>query len=208
MRALIYKDFVASKGSYLLVLLVSVVFGVLAFSQGQQAVLPATCLLMSSILIATSFGVEIQSNSPMFIFTTPISRKKYTSSKYIVAIFFSVLAFILAFVVSLMSKYTVGAAFFSGVLASIAPSLFASVQLPLIIKFGAEKGRIISVASFAIIFAGFNVFADMKEELIDLIQKIRTLNLYLLGVIMLVCSFVVLLVSIKVSQKIVRQKEY
>lgn len=208
MRPLVYKNFVAAKGSYLLVLVVFIIFAVLSFSQEQQVVLPATCLLMSSILTVTSFGVEIQSNSPKFVFTTPISREKYAASKYIISIFFSGLAFILALVIMLMAGSTFDVAFFSSALASVLPLLFSSIQLPLIIRFGAEKGRIISVVSFAIIFASFNVFTDMKEEIIKLIYKISTSNLYLIGVIVLVFSWVVLFASISISQKIVRQKEY
>lgn len=75
MRALLYKDFVSSKKSYLLSFIVILFIGIYGAKEGYYIVIPLLCVYLPVIFNNVSFAIDEQVDFYKFAFTSPISRK-------------------------------------------------------------------------------------------------------------------------------------
>lgn len=208
MKALLYKDFVASKSTYLGSILVALPLATYGLIRGVFLFLPLLCLYLPIILNAASFGSEAQCNFFKFAFTTPLSRKRYVRSKYLHPLFFSFLAFILTFIYLAVKGEAMRLALLVSAVALVLPLLFASLQLPFIFKFGADKSQLIMLATFMVLFVGTSYLGSNFEALYSVTAVLRHLNPYLLVAGLIVLMLSILGLSLAVSQKIIAGKEY
>ncbi len=208
MKALLYKDFVSSKSSLLLSLAIMLVIAIASIYQGMIFVIPFLFIYIPIILNATSFGNETQSNFPKFLFVTPITRKEYVKSKYMIAIIFSVLAFFSSSIIFYLEFNKLNLSLLIGIVTFAIPLLFSCIQVPFIIKFGEEKARIIFVITYFMIFGLSSYLSDKIVKIINFIQEINILNSYLVIGLVFVISIIALLISQNIGVEIVKRKEY
>ncbi len=162
MKSLILKDFYNishnAKSMFLILLVFAVAFLPTSGVQGYIF----TCAILCSMMIVTTFSFDEHSNWPLYAMVMPVSKKDIVAGKYFVLFAFSLIGIIFGLVVGTAGN--VIAESFSRPpeeIASISPLLsallalsfstvFGSISIPLAIRFGTEKGRILVLASFLI----------------------------------------------------------
>lgn len=208
MKALLYKDMVSAKTTYLLALAIMLAIAGYAVYHGAMIIIPFLFAFMPVILNAASFGNEAQSDFPKFVFTTPISRKAYVASKYILAVLFATMALISGLILFYLEHKSLNYAFVIAASSFAVPIIFSSFQIPFILKFGVEKGRIIVVAAYFLLFAITSYLGDTLSGFIHLVTKISQLNTYVIAGALIAAAILILTVSNNIGVSIMKRKEY
>ena len=162
MTGLIYKDFLALKGHLTTYLVFFLVYGGLCLSGVFTAsVLCGMVVLMSLITPMTTVTSDDVSRWNRFAIATPACRRGVVTGKYLFTllvtlastVFVSLLLVVLALAGGLeepLSELLLSALACAGI-----ALIMNAVALPLLLKFGAEKARMVSMALFLLVFAGF-----------------------------------------------------
>lgn len=162
MTGLIYKDFLALKGHLTTYLVFFLVYGGLCLSGVFTAsVLCGMVVLMSLITPMTTVTSDDVSRWNRFAIATPACRRGVVTGKYLFTllvtlastVFVSLLLAVLALAGGLeepLSELLLSALACAGI-----ALIMNAVALPLLLKFGAEKARMVSMALFLLVFAGF-----------------------------------------------------
>lgn len=139
----------------------------LGLSQTDTFILGYFPFLMIVLLIGTLSCDEADNGLP-FLFTLPIDRKLYIREKYLFCVAGTVVSFVLAWALYLVSLLVHGVSNVSGVLlenAGMIPVFLAvffitiSIMIPVQIKCGAESARVM-MAGICFLFAGVILFVQ------------------------------------------------
>ena len=115
--------------------------------------------IVTAIFAITTISYDEFDNGLVFLMTLPVTRKQYVAEKYLLGVGLTAAAWGIATITGVICK---GVAELQGCLSeTIIGSLIdiplallmLSVSLPLVIHFGAEKGRYIAMVMWAIIIA-------------------------------------------------------
>ena len=203
MKSLVLKDLYNIKCNVKSVLVSFLILAVAMASTGV-GVLYAGAVLCSSLIIST-FAYDDRCDWTKYAMVMPVSRKELVAGKYVMLILLVVGGIVISFLGSLVSNAITGQIplNLSGIqelLVSAAASLvfalvYGSVAIPLILRFGAEQGRVLLVAALlvpaAVCFVVYQVGKWLGIVLTDQ------------GVVLLVCGVAVAaLVWMAVSYRI------
>lgn len=158
MKSLVLKDLYNIKCNAKSVLVSFLILAVAMASTGV-GVLYAGAVLCSSLIIST-FAYDDRCDWTKYAMVMPVSRKELVAGKYVMLILLVVGGIVLGFLASLVSNAITGQIplNLSGIqelLVSAAASLvfalvYGSVAIPLILRFGAEQGRVLLVAALLV----------------------------------------------------------
>lgn len=206
MTALIIKDIATLKKTLLLSFVICIALSVYAIYSKTLIMIPLMCAFMPLILNSIAFGYDVQSKFEQFAFSMPIKKSSYVFSKLFFAFAFSLVASIIIFIY-LFTEGSLGLdkIIILSLLSIVSINLLPAIQLPFILKFGAEKGRIIVMITFLIIFAISN-FLKEKLGIIPNLFSLYSFKMTTIGIIVL--FLIVLGISIKISIKIMEKKQY
>ncbi|MGM0213970.1 ABC-2 transporter permease [Enterococcus sp. AZ109] len=217
MKGLYIKDLrlLMKQKAFLLVFIFLTIFN--SFQLDNNAVVPSLMIFFLSTLAFTTVTYDEMDHGLTFLFTLPISRKKYVAGKYLLSTAIIVLAMLLSIGIVLVMNaiknqvvnfelfsFTFGFVFLLGL-------LYMSLMLPIYFKFGAEKSRLILILVMGVIF--FFVFAGsylMQKINVDItvpLNTIMTQPLWLLTSISIVITAAAVVISYLLSAKIVKKKE-
>ncbi|MSS77134.1 ABC-2 transporter permease [Anaerococcus sp. AGMB00486] len=208
MIALIIKDIATLKRTLLLSFILCIALSVYSIYSKTLIMIPLMCVFMPLILNSIAFGYDVQSKFEQFAFSMPIKKSSYVFSKLFFSFAFSLVASIIIFILLLIEdKIGIDKIILISILSGVSINLLPAIQLPFILKFGAEKGRIIVMITFLIIFAISNLLGklDIIPNLIDILS-FYSFKISILSIIIL--FLVVLGVSIKSSINIMEKKQY
>ncbi|NMA12876.1 MAG: ABC-2 transporter permease [Chloroflexi bacterium] len=208
MKALLYKDFVSGKSTYLLVLVTMVALLAYVTYHGVMIIIPFLFVFMPVILNSISFGNEVKSNFPKFAFITPISRKVYVASKYVLTTLFAALALISGIVHFYHEYKNWDLALMVGVVSFAVTIIFSSIQIPFILKFDDEKVGIAIVATNFIIFVLSRFLGRLVGGLVNLVQTVSQFHTYLIAGGICVITILILTLSQNIGVVITKGKEY
>ena len=162
MTGLIYKDFLALRGHLATYLVFFLVYGGLCLAGVfPSSVLCAMVVLISIITPMSTVAADDMSRWNRFAVATPACRRGVVAGKYlftllIVLLSMAVVAVLLA-VLSLAGaplEDPLGEMLLATLLCGGAALLMNGVILPLLLKYGAEKARMVSMALFLVVFGG------------------------------------------------------
>ncbi len=214
MKGLILKDLLNLKKAIKTMLIVGIAYSIF-FSTVQPTFLTGILTLLFSMQSLSSFSYDEYAKWDSYALTLPISRKDLVLSKYILFMTFPIIGSVLSIILSMIIGLFKQTLMVEEIFASAMGFLFSMeilflILLPLIFKFGIERGRImITVVSFSIFGIGFLV-----------IKLIQALNLPFLSLeqiyaltpiipwIALVMVALIAYLSYQVSLRIVEKKEY
>lgn len=194
MKGLVLKDLLGLK-KYMrtlgVIVAMYVVFG--AISKSPEFICMMMVVLCAMIPMVV-FSYDAMAKWDSFGLTLPVTRKEVVLSRYILAVIFMVGGMLLSLAITLLfymgQSYDAEEAMSFVLGGSGASLLLVSVMLPIIYKFGVEKGRFVIVGFFAVIGAvGFvlsklSIPAPSESVLVALIQWSP-----LLALVALVISF-------------------
>ena len=161
MMGLVYKDFLVMRKqlSYYLIFVV-LYAGLTVAGVFTPFILPGIVVLVGMMLPMSSVGYDDQARWDKYAAATPAGRAGMVAARYLSALIVLVAGSALILVLMLVLGLTglidsPPVESIAAVLACLCVALvFDAVILPILIKFGAEKSRIISIIIFVTVFGG------------------------------------------------------
>ena len=217
MKGLLIKDYkllMLQKKTFLLMLLIAICMNFAM--QDNQGVIIGYLTFFAALMANTTLSYDEYGNGITFLLTLPVTRKTYVRSKYAGNLLL-ILTFWFASAVLEAVLYTVqGMQFFTTETmigaCSILPSslIFVDFMIPLVLRFGQEKGKLVWAAVGGLIFAVIAVLNALSEA--GKLEAVKQLlgNLVQHGILLTVCiiglSLLGLAVSYGFSVKVMEKK--
>lgn len=172
------------------------------------------------LLVLNTISLDEYYKSFPFLMTLPVQRKTYVTEKYILMLGFSFLGAVLsAALVILLHREMMRELLLEGILIYLILALFQLLMLPVQLKFGGEKGRIVLIgllASGTVIATSLNTILPnafgMQGMFGNLIRNIFTgflsLPAGMMALIVLLIFAACLAVSYCISLQTIRKREF
>ena len=209
MTALILKDIATLKKTLLLTITICVALAIYGIYENTIFMIPLICAMIPLILTAISFGYDTKSNFEQYAFSMPIKKSSYVLSKLFFAFAFGLIGSICIFILlTIQSIMTIEYIVFVSIITLIASILMSAIQLPFILKYGAEKGRLIMVITYFVIFA-LSTFLKEKSDLITKLAELfnkSSMSMIFIGTVLI--GLIIIGLAIKSSIIIMEKKEY
>ncbi|MBO5153475.1 MAG: ABC-2 transporter permease [Eubacterium sp.] len=216
MRGLLEKDFRLLKGQknfFLLILVITVLLSL--NSENNFAVTYLT--FIAGFLTISSFGYDDNGNCMPFLMTLPVSRMLYVKSKYLLGFLLTFIGWLAGMVISVITALlhkappTADAVLFQLAWVFLW-MIMLSFVLPMLFKFGAEKGRMATLAMMlvfmAIVFAFTKLAEGMGMDMDACLNALAGQQIIVLVAGLAVVALILVLISYFISVKIVQKKEY
>jgi len=209
MTALILKDIATLKKTLLLTTTICVALAIYGIYENAIFMIPLICAMIPLILTAISFGYDTKSNFEQYAFSMPIKKSSYVLSKLFFAFAFGLIGSICIFILlTIQSIMTIEYIVFISIITLIASILMSAIQLPFILKYGAEKSRLIMVITYFAIFA-LSTFLKDKSDLITKLAELfnkSSMSMIFIGIVLI--GLIIIGLAIKSSIIIMEKKEY
>lgn len=207
MTALILKDIATLKKTLLLTITICVALAIYGIYENAIFMIPLICAMIPLILTAISFGYDTKSNFEQYAFSMPIKKSSYVLSKLFFAFAFGLIGSICIFILlTIQNIMTIEYIVFISIITLIASILMSAIQLPFILKYGAEKGRLIMVITYFVIFA-LSTFLKEKSDLITKLAELfnkSSMSMICIGIVLI--GLIMIGLSVKSSIIIMEKK--
>lgn len=218
MKGLLIKDLKLIKTQKTFLIIVAGICVVLLASGKEMSVVLAYAAAVLSMVVVSTVSYDEYNNGMSFLFTFPVSRKKYVLEKYVFGIL-SVAA-VLAAGSGLMGVVSAAklqsfqqqewlSALLGAVLTAV---LILSLSLPVQLKFGAEKGRIVM---FLIIAAVAGLGYAVKEaalvfsvDLSGIMEQVMNAGTAQVTAALAALSALLMVISYLVSVAVMKRKQF
>lgn len=219
MYHLIKKDIIMQKRTIGLSLLF-ILFFTFTLSEIGPSGLVVNILAVTYMLALGASAVEDKNNSDIMLVSLPIKKDIIVCSKYISVYIFAVYAALINYLIYLIINqlnlpievlpFTSNGLFFS----IVAVTLFSSIILPLIFKYGFLKSRVISIILFFVFISGGLSLIDnlSKNQNSIFVQKILNLlnssSDIQIALLILIPVVIVLFISYILSLNFYKNREF
>lgn len=217
MKALLKKDWYLMKDfkKVMILIMVFVIFVLFTESSNITFILSYMTLL-SSMMVVNTLSLDEEKNGNAFLFTLPVSRKEYVTEKYIFGILIGILGWLVAVAgvvgVAVIKHLTIDWKDLAtqGIVTFVILFMILAVAIPIQIKFGTEKGRIILIVSvMAVFFGGVSLLKVLQENGIIWTKTItELLKQKWIGIAGIAAVIVIFICSILYSIQAIKKKEY
>lgn len=218
MKGLLIKDFklILLQKNFLIITLI-VALGVVLFNNNLIFPLGFASFIASLLAISTINYDELD-NGYTFLFTLPITRKKYIFEKYLLGLLtggsvWGIIT-ILVIIINILKSTLVFFDLISSSLMMLSLMfIIQAIMFPFQIKFGSEAGRIAMLGAFGILTILFWGLVKVIKlifdiNLITLLNNLQTLDLKIFLTILIISSLLSLLISLNISLTIINNKEF
>ena len=218
MKGLLVKDFRLMKGqkNFLILLFIMIAF---VFISGMDASFFMGYLPFLFMIAAMStITYDEFDNGMAFLMVLPISRKLYVQEKYLFGGVLGFTGLASAFVLFLISEINKGSSMtftqyvllFLCFLAFVI--LFLCLMIPIQLKFGSEKGRIVLFIIFfgiiGIVYLVSKITDKIPAQIIEVFRGIQKLPFGILAALAGGSYILALFISLKISLGIMEKKEW
>lgn len=210
MIALLYKDFINLKKALLFILGFCVFFSCVAVYENKPQVIPAVFLFIPVIVMSMTFGYDMRSNTEKYIIPAPVSKTKIVLSRYCLLWITAAVSVVVSLIIYSFAKIeNISIPWFIVVpIMILLPTCISIFQIPLMYAFGREMGQIIFVAFYMLVFLGISQLGTQAKKLGEIVEKISSLNVTLIAVILFGIAVVLNVLSFLVSAAIYKRKEF
>ena len=214
MKGLFVKDIELMKQQKQFFILV-VVMGVILNLAGSGSFATGYFTFVTAIFAITTISYDEFDNGLAFLMTLPVTRKQYVAEKYLLGAGLTAAAWGIATITGVICK---GVAELQGCLSEKIIGtliyiplalLMLSVSLPLVIHFGAEKGRYIAMVMWAIIFAVVYILIKtmgLSADAVDAWLNGLNRGMVLAGVVLF--TVIVYMGSFGIGVRLMEKKEF
>ena len=181
MKSLVLKDLfnIGHNAKSMLFILVAFAAAFIPFSGVEGYIFE--CAILCSMMIVTTFSFDDNSKWTRYAMIMPVSKKELVDGKFIVLAIFCAVGSLFGLVVGsigglITNKITldlvgIGELLFLDLISWVIALIFGSMSIPLVFKFGAERGRVLLVVSFlipaGICFGIYQLLTTLGIELTD-----------------------------------------
>ena len=171
MKGLLIKDFINLKKQGKVMLALIIFYIAFAIFEKNTGILNAIIVLVAILMPVTSLAYDERDKWNRYALSMPVSRRQLVGSKYVLGMGTCVVGAILVFLLSLaveplMVESSVSQMFLISYGVCVIGILLLSLFLPLLLKFGVEKGRLVMVCCFVVIFAVLAIFPELEENIL------------------------------------------
>lgn len=215
MNGLVEKDLRLIFQNRQVVLLFLIMAGVVGFAQDGTFIL-GYLSFMFTILLTSTISYDELDHGFEFLMTLPITTRTYVKEKYGLCVAGTIFSVLVSGIIYLIAKGMKGEQILMNedipMILVFVPIIWCVIALmiPLQLKFGAEKGRIVILLVYgcgaALIFL---LMKHVEEEKVKIAMEfLNQLNMWeiLLGLYLI--GLVLLVISHSISKKVMEQKEY
>lgn len=218
MKGLLIKDIRLLKNQKHFFLIVCLVGAMLMFTSEEPSFVISYTTFVFSMFTLSSISYDEYDNGMAFLFSLPISRKKYVREKYIFGLLLGGTAWTVATaVVSAYMMWKKQAIDWTSWLATACIYLalflvFLLIILPIQLKFGAEKGRIAMLGAMGIIFlsayAGVKIAGRIGIDIDTVLMRFTTAGTGEIVAASAAVCCVLAVISYNISLGIMKKKQF
>lgn len=181
MKSLVLKDLlnIGHNAKSMLFILLVFAIALIPFSGVEGYIF--VCAILCSMMIVTTFSFDDNSKWTRYAMIMPVSKKELVGGKFIVLAIFYAVGSLFGLVVGsigglITNKITldligIGELLFLTLISWVIALIFGSMSIPLVFKFGAERGRVLLLVSFlipaGICFGVYQLLATLGVALTD-----------------------------------------
>lgn len=220
MLGLLIKDIRLIKNQGLTFLVFAVVMGfALQASPENSSLFVLYFTVLASMWVMNTIAYDSYENGYAFLFTLPVSPGLYAAEKYVLALLFTSFTAVGALIFGSITvyftrgNYAIQEHWYVCLMVWMFALCLACLMLPLNLKFGADKSRIVLIALWAGIVAAAYAFYRVDGEAVEggleafnsLYKRLGAAGISLAGGIVTAAVF---LLSMGISIRIMRKKEF
>ncbi len=218
MKGLFIKDcrlMLTQKQTLLLILLIDLFIALM--QKDTNFVMGYTCIIVGSIAVST-LSFDSNDNGYAFLFTLPFSRTEYVLEKYVFTFAVIMGGFLLLSVPATLFNMQVAENFvmeewiLTESVYLVISFLFSALLLPLHLKYGAEKSRIMLFVVLGGVVAAviLVIRLDLPQRLnfAAFFNRIGTVSPYLIIGIVIAVVLILILLSLAASIHVIKKKEF
>lgn len=171
-------------------------------------------MVMFIIFTLSTIAYDEYDNGNAFLFTLPISRKRYVQEKYVFCLVISAVVCLVDIALILVMNYVKDGTDVEMLLVTLAAAcavgiVMMAVMIPLQLKFGSEKRQMAMIAGFVIFFFLLYVGKELVDRfgIPSFINKIGSLSMGCVVGMITVLVIVITLISYWISVRIMEKKE-
>lgn len=181
MKSLVLKDLlnIGHNAKSMLFILLVFAIALIPFSGVEGYIF--VCAILCSMMIVTTFSFDDNSKWTRYAMIMPVSKKESVGGKFIALAIFCAVGSLFGLVVGsigglISNKITldligIGELLFLTLISWVIALIFGSMSIPLVFKFGAERGRVLLLVSFlipaGICFGVYQLLATLGVTLTD-----------------------------------------
>ena len=165
--------------------------------------------LMFSFVTLGTFSYDEAEKGMSYLFTLPIARKDYIKAKYLLGMMITIVPALIVMLFTCILYIITDAEgeflnyLFSSLITIPAAIFLLVLEIPLYIKFGQEKRRLVTMISVGIMATCFGMFASLYEMAggnnMEIIDGILGMDIWLLLVLIILAVIVFTAISYKIS---------
>ena len=176
---------------------------------------PVFIPLIFGMVATNSFVYDGQANSERYLLSLPLTKKDIIRSKYLYIFLFTMIGSILGVLLAIIlqsikdsSALVVDNIVSAGMGALFGIMLLQSFQVPILIKFGYEKGKFIQMIAIVLIMMigsliSVSIMKITTYSLDEVLNMLKQYGFYIIAVVMIA----IYIISYKVSYRLYKKKE-
>lgn len=218
MKGLLLKDFYNVGGQFKLYALYPILGAALSYTQESLIMMIFLSAMMIVSIPISSFSYDDMADFTPLALTLPVSRKQLVLAKFVLSFIITLFVIVSYLILAFIMLQVFGDAFFQTnfqeqVLACLAASFSANmincIMIPMLYRFGTEKGRIfLFIIPFTIVglsYLAAPLFAGLSESTVmTILNFFSDYGIYIAAVIL----FLVEVIGIGTSNRIMQKKEF
>ena len=209
MTALILKDIATLKKTLLLTITICIALALYGVYENAIFMIPLICAMIPLILTDIAFGYDTKSKFEQYAFSMPIKKSSFVLSKLFFAFVFGLVGSVCLFVLFIVkNEMSIDNIVFISLITLVASVLMSAIQLPFILKYGAEKGRLIMVITYFAIFALSTFLKEKSDLLANMVELFSKYSMLMIFIGIVLVGLVTIGIAIKISISIMDKKEY
>ena len=209
MKGLLIKDYKLMLGqkSFLGMAALMAVLYLIIYKDPIVAVVFIT--VMCTMFTVSTLSYDEYENGMAYLFTLPISRNTYVLEKYA----FALVNCIVTGVIKVRGLAISQSDMYSGLAGACFVSIIMiSYMIPLYIKFGIEKSRIVSVsgmaAIFLILYLGIKISKERNGSILKIISRAEKLSDGIVILLIFAVSVILICISVVCAMKAMKKREF
>lgn len=218
-KGLVIKDIKLIMSQMRLLFVLMVILAIFMAGSMKMTFFVGYVAILSSFLALSTINYDEMENGFAYLFTMPISRKDYIFEKYVLGFLLTTVPYIVIAALSWAALviWHAAEANLAGYILSISLALPAAyflmaLEIPLLIKFGQQKSRILTIVMVGCMSACLGVIGQISELLgaADM-ETVSSLMGFGAGMVALITAGVIAVLfvfSYKISCKIIEKKEF
>lgn len=203
MKGLIIKDLINLRSQGKIFALVILFWFVIALATKDGAFMGSMMMLIAVMMPISTIAFDERTKWDSFALTMPVSRRDIVAGKYVCTLIILTAAFVISLIGSAIQMISLSGAILTTLNFLAVGIVINDIMLPLMFKFGVEKGRIVFIA-VVLLGAATATVAVNNDGLIGMIGAMSTMAL---SAVFMAAAAVCTFISFRLSISIYEAKE-